>query len=155
VVWRQRQGDFWVRGQPGLQSEFQSNESYTEKLCLEKQNKTKQRKRVLPFSMSMSGIFSRRKMRELELFTIVLHNYVAFVDLFNALNTLILIFLIMIYNSFLLFFILKGRYITLKEHLIENCYFLSSFYGYSSKHCLFLKERGGCGKTDDINIQRL
>jgi hypothetical protein len=40
--------DFWVRGQPGLQSEFQDSQGYTEKPCLEKnktkQNKTKQNK---------------------------------------------------------------------------------------------------------------
>jgi hypothetical protein len=44
---RQRQADFWVRGQPGLQSEFQDNQGYTEKPCLEKSkqtNKTKQNK---------------------------------------------------------------------------------------------------------------
>ena len=35
--------DFWVRGQPGLQSEFQDSQGYTEKPCLEK-NKTKQNK---------------------------------------------------------------------------------------------------------------
>jgi hypothetical protein len=46
---RQRQVDFLVRGQPGLQSEFQDSQGYTEKLCLEKtknkqtnKNKTKQ-----------------------------------------------------------------------------------------------------------------
>jgi hypothetical protein len=42
---RQRQADFWVRGQPGLQSECQDSQDYTEKPCLEKQtkqNKTKQ-----------------------------------------------------------------------------------------------------------------
>jgi hypothetical protein len=33
---RQRQADFWVRGQPGLQSEFQDSQGYTEKPCLEK-----------------------------------------------------------------------------------------------------------------------
>ena len=33
--------DFWVQGQPGLQSEFQDSQDYTEKL---KQNKTKQNK---------------------------------------------------------------------------------------------------------------
>jgi hypothetical protein len=38
---RQRQADFWVRGQPGLQSEFQDTQSYTEKSCLENQNKIK------------------------------------------------------------------------------------------------------------------
>jgi hypothetical protein len=32
---RQRQADFWVQGQPGLQSEFQGSQDYTEKPCLE------------------------------------------------------------------------------------------------------------------------
>ena len=42
---RQRQADFWVQGQPGLQSEFQGSQGYTEKPCLEKnQTKTKQNK---------------------------------------------------------------------------------------------------------------
>jgi hypothetical protein len=36
---RQRQADFWVQGQPGLQSDFQDSQSYTEKPCLEKPNK--------------------------------------------------------------------------------------------------------------------
>jgi hypothetical protein len=35
---RQRQANFWVRGQPGLQSEFQDNQGYTEKPCLRKKN---------------------------------------------------------------------------------------------------------------------
>jgi hypothetical protein len=33
---RQRQVDFWVRGQPGLQSKFQDSQGYTEKPCLKK-----------------------------------------------------------------------------------------------------------------------
>jgi hypothetical protein len=33
---RQRQVNFWVRGQPGLQSEFQDSQGYTEKPCLKK-----------------------------------------------------------------------------------------------------------------------
>jgi hypothetical protein len=33
---RQRQTDFRVKDQPGLQSGFQDNQGYTEKLCLEK-----------------------------------------------------------------------------------------------------------------------
>jgi hypothetical protein len=37
---RQRQADFWVRGQPGLQSELQDSQGYTEKPCLEKNKKT-------------------------------------------------------------------------------------------------------------------
>ena len=31
---RQRQVDFWVQGQPGLQSEFQDSQGYSEKPCL-------------------------------------------------------------------------------------------------------------------------
>jgi hypothetical protein len=42
ILGMQRQADFWVRGQPGLQSEFQDRQDYREKPCLEKQNKTKQ-----------------------------------------------------------------------------------------------------------------
>jgi hypothetical protein len=38
---RQRQVDFWVRGQPGLQSEFQDSQGYTEKPCLKKKKKKK------------------------------------------------------------------------------------------------------------------
>jgi hypothetical protein len=34
---RQRQADFWVRVQPGLQSEFQNSQGYTEKPCLKNQ----------------------------------------------------------------------------------------------------------------------
>jgi hypothetical protein len=32
----QRQVDFWVQGQLGLQSEFQDSQGYTEKPCLKK-----------------------------------------------------------------------------------------------------------------------
>jgi hypothetical protein len=39
----QRQADFWVRGQPGLQSEFQDSQDYTEKPCLEKPKKQQQK----------------------------------------------------------------------------------------------------------------
>jgi hypothetical protein len=42
---RQRQADFWVRSQPGLQSEFQDSQGYTEKPCLEEQ-KTKTNKQT-------------------------------------------------------------------------------------------------------------
>jgi hypothetical protein len=41
---RQRQADFWVPGQPGLQSEFQDSQGYTGKPCLEKQKKEKKKK---------------------------------------------------------------------------------------------------------------
>jgi hypothetical protein len=44
---RQRQADFWVWGQPGLQSEFQDGQGYTEKPCLEKTNtKTKPKDKI-------------------------------------------------------------------------------------------------------------
>jgi hypothetical protein len=43
---RQRQADFRVRGQPGLQSEFQDSQDYTEKPCLEKQNKKTKNKQT-------------------------------------------------------------------------------------------------------------
>jgi hypothetical protein len=42
---RQRQADFWVRGQPGLQSELQDSQGYTEKPCLEKTTTTKNNKK--------------------------------------------------------------------------------------------------------------
>jgi hypothetical protein len=52
---RQRQADFWVRGQPGLQSEFQDSQGYTEKPCLEKQtNKQKRQKSPIVLIMSAS-----------------------------------------------------------------------------------------------------
>jgi hypothetical protein len=35
------EADFWVQGQPGLQSEFQDSQGYTEKPCLEKPKKKK------------------------------------------------------------------------------------------------------------------
>jgi hypothetical protein len=41
---RQRQVDFWVRGQPSLQSEFQDSQRYTEKPCLEKPKPKKKQK---------------------------------------------------------------------------------------------------------------
>jgi hypothetical protein len=42
---RQRQADFWIQGQPGLQSEFQDSQGYTEKPCLEnKMRSDKERK---------------------------------------------------------------------------------------------------------------
>jgi hypothetical protein len=40
ALWRQRQADFWARGQPALKSEFQDSQGYTEKPCLKKRKKT-------------------------------------------------------------------------------------------------------------------
>jgi hypothetical protein len=39
---RQRQEDFRVQSQPGLQTEFQDSHGYTEKPCLKKQTNKKQ-----------------------------------------------------------------------------------------------------------------
>ena len=36
---KQRQANFLVQGQPGLQNEFQDSQGYTEKTCLEKSKK--------------------------------------------------------------------------------------------------------------------
>jgi hypothetical protein len=44
---RQRQADFWVRGQPGLQSEFQDSQGYKEKPCLEKPKKKKKKRLMI------------------------------------------------------------------------------------------------------------
>ena len=41
---RQRQADFWIWDQPGLQSEFQDIQGYTEKPCLKKPKKKKKNK---------------------------------------------------------------------------------------------------------------
>ena len=38
---RQKQVDFWVQGQPGLQSEFQESQGYTEKPCLKNKQTNK------------------------------------------------------------------------------------------------------------------
>jgi hypothetical protein len=44
-TWEAEAGGFFVRGQPGLQSEFQDSQGYTEKPCLEKE---KERKKEVP-----------------------------------------------------------------------------------------------------------
>jgi hypothetical protein len=52
---RQRQVDFWVRGQPGLQSEFQDSQGCTEKPCLEKSKKKKKKSRLSKTPKSFGG----------------------------------------------------------------------------------------------------
>jgi hypothetical protein len=45
---RQRQADFWVLDQPGLRSEFQDSQGYTEKPCFKKtKNKQTNKKDTL------------------------------------------------------------------------------------------------------------
>ena len=41
ALWRQRQADLWVWGQPGLESVFQDSQGYTEKSCLKEQKEQK------------------------------------------------------------------------------------------------------------------
>jgi hypothetical protein len=54
---RQRQADFWVRGQPGLQSEFQDSQDYIEKLCLKKpKNKTNKQNLFLKIWISSENL---------------------------------------------------------------------------------------------------
>jgi hypothetical protein len=56
-IGRQRQAGFWVRGQPGLQSEFQDSQGYTEKPCLKKQNKKQNKtKQTKQKAISQKGL---------------------------------------------------------------------------------------------------
>jgi hypothetical protein len=55
---RQRQADFWVWGQPGLQSEFQDSQDYTEKPCLKKTKKKK--KKILSDLKLWASVIERR-----------------------------------------------------------------------------------------------
>jgi hypothetical protein len=45
-TWEAVQADFWVWGQPGLQSEFQDSQVYTKKPCLKTTTKLDQRQGV-------------------------------------------------------------------------------------------------------------
>jgi hypothetical protein len=56
---RQRQVDFCVRGQPGLQSEFQDSQGCTEKPCLRKPKKKKRKKGFLLKNGGKPGPVSR------------------------------------------------------------------------------------------------
>ena len=65
---RQGQVHFWDGGQPGLQSEFQDSQGYTEKPCLKKtkQNKTKQKNPTICNSSSrgsdtLSGLWAHQQ----------------------------------------------------------------------------------------------
>jgi hypothetical protein len=44
-TWEAEAGGFLSKGQPGLQSEFQDNQGYTEKPCLKKLKKEKKKER--------------------------------------------------------------------------------------------------------------
>jgi hypothetical protein len=51
---RQRQANFWVQGQPGLKSEFQDSQGYTEKPCLKTKNKQTKKESLSPQSLPSS-----------------------------------------------------------------------------------------------------
>ena len=53
---RQRQVDFWVPGQPGLQSEFQDSQGYTEKPCLRKTKPKKEREKKERVALVMVSV---------------------------------------------------------------------------------------------------
>jgi hypothetical protein len=57
---KQRQADFCIRGQPGLQSEFQDSQGYTEKPCLKKtkQNKTKKQSKTNKQTKNLLIVFT-------------------------------------------------------------------------------------------------
>jgi hypothetical protein len=59
-LWRQkqRQADFCVLDQPGLQSEFQISQGYTETPCLEKQTK-----QYIYISLTLIYIYREREIK--------------------------------------------------------------------------------------------
>jgi hypothetical protein len=54
---KQRQADFLVRGQPGLQSEFQDSQGYTEKPCLKKPTKQTSKQKIEEFLQILAWAF--------------------------------------------------------------------------------------------------
>ena len=46
VLGRERNADFWVQDQPGLQSVFQDSQDYTEKPCFKKQKQKRKQKQI-------------------------------------------------------------------------------------------------------------
>jgi hypothetical protein len=51
-TWEAEAGGFLVQVQPGLQSEFQDSQGYTEKHCLEKQNKQTNKQTVFNYILT-------------------------------------------------------------------------------------------------------
>jgi hypothetical protein len=58
---RQRQADFWVWGQPGLKSEFQDSQGYTEKPCLKNKTKQKQKQKQKQTKHKINEILKKEK----------------------------------------------------------------------------------------------
>ena len=55
-----RQADFRAPGQPGLQSEFQDSQGYTEKPCLKKKKKDKRKKKRKAVGLKKGGSRDQR-----------------------------------------------------------------------------------------------
>jgi hypothetical protein len=53
---RQKQADFWVQGQPGLQSEFQDSQGYTEKPVSKNKKRKNPHGPILPWPLILSFI---------------------------------------------------------------------------------------------------
>ena len=60
---RQRKADFWVRGQPSLQCEFQDSQGYIEKPCLKKTKSKKQNKKQKTKNKTTKKKNSSRKLK--------------------------------------------------------------------------------------------
>jgi hypothetical protein len=56
AIGRQRQVDFWVQGQSGLQGGFQDSQGYIEKPCLKQTNKQTNKNITYNFIFMSSGI---------------------------------------------------------------------------------------------------
>ena len=54
----QSQVDFWVRGQPGLQNEFQNSQGYTENPVLEKKKKAKDKQTTTTTTIKTQRVVS-------------------------------------------------------------------------------------------------
>jgi hypothetical protein len=61
---RHRQADFWVRAQPGLQSEFQDSQDYREKPCLEEPKKPKNQKTKKPKTKKQTNKQKKKKKKK-------------------------------------------------------------------------------------------
>jgi hypothetical protein len=72
-TWEAEAGGFLSLSQPGLQSEFQDSQGYTEKPCLEKENKTKQKKRFSQLSSRQEHGSAQAGMVQEELRVLHLH----------------------------------------------------------------------------------
>ena len=62
-----RQADFRAPGQPGLQSEFQDSQGYTEKPCLKKKKKRQKKKKKKSSRLKERGLQRPKALRDAHL----------------------------------------------------------------------------------------